>query len=207
MEELRRIRKERGLSQAKLAARAGLDPATVNQIELGKRKPTTSSLEKLAEALDVELAELFKGYAMPPKAQAPLWSDEAQPERHSFDFREARKWLEEYCARWERRLAERAVDDRAIEEFMATAQGWIPTLEVAVVAEVNELESSGLGWEGDDEGGELPRRSEMWQANARYLALFDDMMRMFAAGLNDDKVVRIDEARDRLKNMPRKAAV
>jgi transcriptional regulator with XRE-family HTH domain len=80
MEQLRRIRKERGLSQAKLAARAGLDPSTVNQIETGARKPSTATLEKIAEALEVDLADLFRGYVV-PKAQAPLWSDEPPAER------------------------------------------------------------------------------------------------------------------------------
>jgi transcriptional regulator with XRE-family HTH domain len=66
MEELRRLRKERKLSQAKLAALADLDPSTVNQIETGARRPNTRTLEKLAAVLGVEVSDLF------PKAQSPL---------------------------------------------------------------------------------------------------------------------------------------
>ncbi len=80
MEQLRCIRKERGLSQMKLAAKAGVDQATVNQIERGARKPSTATLEKLALALDVEMADFFRGYEV-PKAQAPLPFDELQAER------------------------------------------------------------------------------------------------------------------------------
>jgi transcriptional regulator with XRE-family HTH domain len=66
VEELRRIRKEKKLSQAKLAALADLDPSTVNQIETGARRPNTRTLEKLAAVLGVEVSDLF------PKAQSPL---------------------------------------------------------------------------------------------------------------------------------------
>ena len=66
MDRVRELRIERGLSQAKLAARAGIDPSTVNQIETGKRSPSANSLNKLAAALGVEVVDLF------PKGQSPL---------------------------------------------------------------------------------------------------------------------------------------
>ncbi len=67
MERLRRLRTERGLSQAKLAARAELDPSTVNQIERGAREASPATLRKLADALDVGIADLLED--APPKAQ------------------------------------------------------------------------------------------------------------------------------------------
>jgi transcriptional regulator with XRE-family HTH domain len=66
MEELRRLRKQMGLTQAKLAVRAGLDPSSLSQIETGARQPNTRTLEKLAAVLGVEVADLF------PKIQAQL---------------------------------------------------------------------------------------------------------------------------------------
>jgi transcriptional regulator with XRE-family HTH domain len=66
VEELRRIREERGMSQGDLAAASGVDRVTINQVERGRRKPSLGTLEKLAAALGVEMADLF------PKAQAPL---------------------------------------------------------------------------------------------------------------------------------------
>jgi transcriptional regulator with XRE-family HTH domain len=66
MEELKRLRKARGLSQAKLAALANLDPSTVSQIETGARRANTRTLERLAAALGADVADLF------PKGQAPL---------------------------------------------------------------------------------------------------------------------------------------
>ena len=70
METLRRLRTERGLSQARLAARAELDPSTVNQIERGAREASPATLHKLADALDVGLYELLEGEPS-PKAPGP----------------------------------------------------------------------------------------------------------------------------------------
>ena len=66
MEELRRIREEAGLSQAQLARESGVDRATINKIEQGKRSPSIATLESLSRALAVEIADFF------PKDQAPL---------------------------------------------------------------------------------------------------------------------------------------
>jgi len=66
MRELTRIREERGLSQQGLADASGVNKATINQIERGRRSPNLDTLEKLAGALAVEMADFF------PKAQAPL---------------------------------------------------------------------------------------------------------------------------------------
>ena len=80
MEQLKRLREERGLSQVKLAARADLNPATVNQIERGARNASPGTLRKLAEALGVSLVDLIEGNY--PKVQAPQPSleDAAQSE-------------------------------------------------------------------------------------------------------------------------------
>jgi transcriptional regulator with XRE-family HTH domain len=59
MEKLKRLREERGLSQVKLAARADLNPATVNQIERGMRDASPGTLRKLADALEVSPSELM----------------------------------------------------------------------------------------------------------------------------------------------------
>src|SRR5215212_2018495 len=80
MEQLKRLREKRGLSQVKLAARADLNPATVNQIERGARNASPGTLRKLAEALGVSLVDLIEGDY--PKVQAPQPSleDAAQSE-------------------------------------------------------------------------------------------------------------------------------
>jgi len=71
LEELRRIREEAGLSQSQLARESGVDRATINKIEQGKRSPSIATLESLARTLGVEVADFF------PKAQATLPLEES----------------------------------------------------------------------------------------------------------------------------------
>jgi transcriptional regulator with XRE-family HTH domain len=53
---LRRLRIERGLSQPKLGALAGVDPATISRIELKKSPGELSVWQKIAGALDVTVS-------------------------------------------------------------------------------------------------------------------------------------------------------
>ncbi len=89
MKELTRIREERGLSQQGLADASGVNKATINQIERGRRSPNVETLEKLAAALSVEVADFF------PKAQSPLsleWlSDEEIPTVRREDLSETER--------------------------------------------------------------------------------------------------------------------
>src|SRR5215207_6490472 len=65
-EEIRRRREEKGLTGFQLAAKAGMAPSAVSQIETGKRTPSSASVVKLAEALGVEVGDLY------PKPQPRL---------------------------------------------------------------------------------------------------------------------------------------
>lgn len=49
------------MSQEKLAAESGIDRTHMGFIEQGRRKPTLSTLVKIAGALDIKLERLFKG--------------------------------------------------------------------------------------------------------------------------------------------------
>jgi transcriptional regulator with XRE-family HTH domain len=55
---VKRARKERGLSQEELADRAGVHRTYVSQIERGVKNATFVSLDKIAQALGTPLAEL-----------------------------------------------------------------------------------------------------------------------------------------------------
>ena len=55
---IREIRKTRGLSQEKLAERAGISAQYVRNIERGVENPTLDLLLRLAEALKVSLGEM-----------------------------------------------------------------------------------------------------------------------------------------------------
>ena len=60
---LREVRESRGISQEDLAARAGVHRTYVGLLERGERNVTLRTIEKLADALEVQMAEL-----MPPRA-------------------------------------------------------------------------------------------------------------------------------------------
>lgn len=66
MEELKRLRNELGWSQQRLADESGVNKATINQVEQGKRSPSITTLESLADAMGREIGDFF------PKAQSPL---------------------------------------------------------------------------------------------------------------------------------------
>jgi transcriptional regulator with XRE-family HTH domain len=57
---LRRLRRERALSQQDLQRITGIAQATLSDLEQGKRGARASTLRKLAEALGVEPKELMK---------------------------------------------------------------------------------------------------------------------------------------------------
>ncbi len=54
-------RRERGLSQAELAARSGLSQAQISYFELGQRRPTLDQLLKIAQALGCSLQKVLSG--------------------------------------------------------------------------------------------------------------------------------------------------
>lgn len=54
-------RKSRGMSQERLAAESGIDRSHMGFIEQGRRKPTVSTLYKIAKSLGISLEQLFKG--------------------------------------------------------------------------------------------------------------------------------------------------
>ncbi len=54
-------RKERGMSQEQLSVNSGIDRSHMGFIEQGRRKPTLSTLVKIANSLDMSLERLFEG--------------------------------------------------------------------------------------------------------------------------------------------------
>jgi transcriptional regulator with XRE-family HTH domain len=59
-ENIRRYRREKGLSQQEMANRMGVDRAYISGLELGQRNPTIITLWHAAQALGVEVHVLLK---------------------------------------------------------------------------------------------------------------------------------------------------
>jgi transcriptional regulator with XRE-family HTH domain len=109
MKRIRQLRQEQGLSQAKLAVMADMDPATLNRLEQGKGNPNLRTLERVAEALDVEVAELLG------KARGALPSQERLFNGISEQQRRALNRIEEFCNQ-----LEHALDTDDLDELIAT---------------------------------------------------------------------------------------
>jgi transcriptional regulator with XRE-family HTH domain len=61
-DRLRKVRDKRLLSQRELAERAGLSPTTILKLESGRvDEPHPRTIRKLADALEVDAAELVRG--------------------------------------------------------------------------------------------------------------------------------------------------
>jgi transcriptional regulator with XRE-family HTH domain len=118
MKRIRQLRTERGLSQAKLAVMADMDPATLNRLEQGKGNPNLRTLERVADALGVEVADLLG------KASAPL-----SLEPSLFNGLEEERRLQQdkaVCELWQPGLAvlyrEIAKKGRTVAELMKAGQ-------------------------------------------------------------------------------------
>jgi transcriptional regulator with XRE-family HTH domain len=59
MEQLRKLRLERGLSLRTLGVMAGIHAVSLVRLESGKNDPRLSTLRKLAQALEVSVCDLI----------------------------------------------------------------------------------------------------------------------------------------------------
>src|SRR5215217_3377716 len=66
-ERLRRLREERALRQEDLALLAGIGKNTVKRIEKNRTEPHMTTIRKLADALEVDPAELVRGELISPQ--------------------------------------------------------------------------------------------------------------------------------------------
>src|SRR5215203_6465514 len=89
MERIRQLRNERGLSQAKLAVMADMDPATLNRLERGTGNPNLKTLERVADALGVEVADFFpKGRRSSPEPSLLNGLGDERLARHQRSWRD-----------------------------------------------------------------------------------------------------------------------
>ena len=57
---VKEFRKQKKLTQEKLAETRGVDNGYISKLEVGQNFPSITTLEKIADVLDVELYELFR---------------------------------------------------------------------------------------------------------------------------------------------------
>lgn len=79
-EILRKTREDKGLSQAELAEKAGMQPSAISHFEAGRRSPSFENLKRLADALTVTIDYLL-GRETVPASAGPV----AQQLFHNFE--------------------------------------------------------------------------------------------------------------------------
>lgn len=159
-DEVRRRREELGLTGAQLAARAGMAPSAVSQIETGKRSPSSTSVIKLAQALRIEAGELF------PKGPQPSL-DEGEMETALRAAQENMTLLRTY---FEDPPDEEAADE-AIEDFYDLMPRPLEILARMERAEIGEY--AGRVAEIAQGQAEIRKRLEAWN-KAEYGHLHQD---------------------------------
>ena len=92
MEQLARLRELKGYSQRALAKESGVSPATIYELENGRRRPNPSTLRKLARALEVEVADLLGGEYPKDRSSSlePTFNDVLEDERRRAEQLEKR---------------------------------------------------------------------------------------------------------------------
>ena len=68
-ERLKKCRKEKGLTQTKIAEKAGMGVATIIRYEKGERVPNLDVINQIAEALELPIDELLYNVPLPPSEE------------------------------------------------------------------------------------------------------------------------------------------
>jgi len=82
-DNIRRLRKAKGLSQGAIATLGGFDRPYISRVETGKQTPSLKFLRRLGEILDLPMAEFF---IFPAIAVSDDWLDEFARERLYVDL-------------------------------------------------------------------------------------------------------------------------
>jgi transcriptional regulator with XRE-family HTH domain len=208
MERLKELRKARGLSQTKLAQRADMSPATLNRVERGLVNPSLRTLERLAEALGVEVRELLDE-ADYPKAQAPLPFNGGEEERRGptledlkDEFQPLRDALDRYTSRWERRLGEGNVGHEALQLFLEDLRDIHEFFMFAVGSELWAL-ADAMDLVGDHPYHRLPEDAAVGFTQANLLEasmIHPALLRFYKVGLEVAKEAGAEEAADQMRS-------
>jgi transcriptional regulator with XRE-family HTH domain len=80
---VKELRKQKGLTQVQVAARAGLSQSYFNEIETGKKTVNARRLEAIAKALGVPVTELIGGDESDPRVRLLRAFDLMTPDQRS----------------------------------------------------------------------------------------------------------------------------
>ena len=89
---VKELREAKGWNQTVLAYHAGLSPSQVSLIETGKRNPSATTLRGIADALAVDVGDLFAKAQAPPSSE-PTFNDVLEEEERHEDLDKLRDLL------------------------------------------------------------------------------------------------------------------
>jgi transcriptional regulator with XRE-family HTH domain len=148
VDTVKEIRRRKGWSQKDLAEESGVGQDTISGIESGRHEPRPSTLRKLADALDVEVADFFKEPALPlaeGPSPGPTHNEAAYEEaieefnqRHYGPSIIAQGW-DRLTERWAQRLAKGDFDQRELEILVETLENVAMGMEANAAAERKDL--------------------------------------------------------------------
>jgi transcriptional regulator with XRE-family HTH domain len=164
MEHLARLRELKGFSQRALAKESGVSPATIYELENGRRKPNPSTLRKIASALDVEVADLL-GAEYPKEERRsslePTLFNGLEEERREAIYGPWLEVINRYADRWEQRIEAGDFDMGNVNEFIATLEDLGPTLNRLGLQEKREQPAEYMGTFGPITGKAIQRLSDL----------------------------------------------
>ncbi len=138
---LRELRKERGMSLERLAAKSKVAVGSLSRIENGKGGGNSRTIEKVAEALKVSVADLYRGLEAPPQAAALLEPGPAGAQSYTYDEKAAAILLTTQVSQ-KNMLPQMIVlqpeGKTAKEQYPKGTERWIFGLEGEVEAAVGE---------------------------------------------------------------------
>lgn len=105
--EIKKLREERGWSQAKLAVEAEMSVSGVSMIENGQRNLTTTTLGKLAKAFGLEVGDLFPKAAVPLFAEPPEGIAGGEEQRREYPYDWMADAFAELIDSWEQQVEKR----------------------------------------------------------------------------------------------------
>ena len=132
---IRTLRKERGLSLEQLAAKSTVALATLSRIENGKGSGTFRTHQKIAEALDVPITELYRNLQESEQEAVLIEPESEEAESFSYDEKASAILLTRQVSRKQmlpQLIVLRPGGKTALEQYRKGTERWIFGLEGAV---------------------------------------------------------------------------
>ena len=138
---IRALRKERGLSLERLADKSDVAVGSLSRIENGKGGGNSRTIERVAEALKLSVAELYRGLETPPQQAALLEPAPKGAQTYTYDEKASAILLTTQVSK-KNMLPQMIVlqpdGKTAKEQYPKGTERWIFGLEGEVEAKVGE---------------------------------------------------------------------